>query len=835
MRRETRIALALLSVLAAGCQAPSSDCGAALQTLDRCMAASCAQSDSPTCQRFASRSLLFGARAGQCATLSASQIESLSAGRCDDAASAFAAAGKADDGRPPFSVPGTDAADEGFTIKVLSQSASELVIELLIHDVSYTTRVKDGVTYHELSVKNAGRVPEVGRPLVPIWNPMLAVPEDTARAWVKRIDVDPADRQVVSGINLVPYQRDTVEDEPPATLVVDRDFYARDAWYPGQDINQQPLQVATWRNVRVIRGTMAPVQFNPARALLTITKRVVVTVGIERDPLAARETIGAGAETFARAYERSLVNYYEHRDGRGDAGDSATRTRYLVIAKDELVDAVQPLLAQKQAEGVTTALVRSSELLLPDELRPRPETIKATIRKYYDEQSIEFVLLVGNVRDLPMYTWVDRPSDSWYGCLRGDDPLPEVAVGRITGRTAAQVSVHVQKIIKHNETRDELADWRKRVLLVSHSEDSPGKYQQNSEDVRKRRYRAPSVSFVTAYGSRASNDDVVARIEQGAAIVNYRGHGTKDAWEGWNGGDFTAAQASALQNGDKLPIVLSVACWNMALSATSVRPTIAEAFVHNPNGGAVAYLGATRPSFTQPNHDFNRYLFRALLDSGTTTIGPLLMQANARLYAQYGDDDSALANLHMYAWLGDPALRVGRAMYTPPALSPNGVIINEVLADPPNGAAGDANGDGTRHFAEDELVEIVNANNSAVDLSGYTIADEVGVRFTFPAGTTLDAGKAIVVFGGGDKARFAAMGGTQVLVAAKPLQLNNDGDTVTLAAPDGRLVDRLSYSRSDARDRAMVRARDGDPSAPFVPHPGERAFSPGLKADGTPF
>src|SRR5215216_967323 len=77
------------------------------------------------------------------------------------------------------------------------------------------------------------------------------------------------------------------------------------------------------------------------------------------------------------------------------------------------------------------------------------------------------------------------------------------------------------------------------------------------------------------------------------------------------------------------------------------------------------------------------------------------------------------------------------------------VVINEYLADPPPALAGDANGDGTRDAAQDEFVELVNTGAAPLDISGFTIRDATGVRFTIPPGKIMPAGEAAVVFGGG--------------------------------------------------------------------------------------
>ncbi|MBN2497836.1 MAG: lamin tail domain-containing protein [Deltaproteobacteria bacterium] len=168
----------------------------------------------------------------------------------------------------------------------------------------------------------------------------------------------------------------------------------------------------------------------------------------------------------------------------------------------------------------------------------------------------------------------------------------------------------------------------------------------------------------------------------------------------------------------------------------------------------------------------------------------------------------------------------------PPEIEVPELMINELLADPPSDLAGDANGDGVRDASQDEFVEIYNHGQSLVDLEGWQIADATGTRFVFPHGATLMSGEAVVVFGGGEPA--GDFGGSIAHATASMLGLNNSGDTVLLVAPDKTVVDRVDFGREGGQDRSLVRERDGDPTAAWVPHPGE-PFSPGKRQDGSAF
>ena len=176
---------------------------------------------------------------------------------------------------------------------------------------------------------------------------------------------------------------------------------------------------------------------------------------------------------------------------------------------------------------------------------------------------------------------------------------------------------------------------------------------------------------------------------------------------------------------------------------------------------------------------------------------------------------------------------------TPPSLFAQtaNVVINEILADPPSGAAGDANGDGVRSAIQDEFIELVNTGGISADLSGWTLSDAVGVRHIFPAGTVLPPGGAIVVFGGGSPT--GDFGGAPVQTASTGrLGLNNTGDEVILRDASSNVVDSHIYGGEANDNQSITRFPDG--TGDFfkhaeIPAASGARFSPGTRVDGTPF
>ncbi|MCY3868774.1 MAG: lamin tail domain-containing protein [Gemmatimonadetes bacterium] len=157
------------------------------------------------------------------------------------------------------------------------------------------------------------------------------------------------------------------------------------------------------------------------------------------------------------------------------------------------------------------------------------------------------------------------------------------------------------------------------------------------------------------------------------------------------------------------------------------------------------------------------------------------------------------------------------------------VVINEVLADPPSGNRGDANGDGTQNSYEDEFVEILNTGAESIAIGGWQLSDlKPGSKgpFTFPPDTRIDPGEYIVLFGGGTPTGF----GGQVFVDDGKIGggLSNSGDAVFLITTSNDTIARAEWGKEGGKDQSLVRYPEG--TGRWVLHsadPGRGLFSPG--------
>ena len=170
-----------------------------------------------------------------------------------------------------------------------------------------------------------------------------------------------------------------------------------------------------------------------------------------------------------------------------------------------------------------------------------------------------------------------------------------------------------------------------------------------------------------------------------------------------------------------------------------------------------------------------------------------------------------------------------------------GFVLNEVLYDPPANAPGDANGDGNRHFDEDEFVEFVNSSANSLDISGYKLydADRLSINtdnHEFPANTILNPGQAVVVFGGGTPT--GNFGGSLVFAASnQTLNLNNNGDVLTVKNNNDSVLFSFDVTVLSNNPNESY-TRFPDLYGNFTQHDSASTgilYSPGTRVDGTDF
>ena len=172
----------------------------------------------------------------------------------------------------------------------------------------------------------------------------------------------------------------------------------------------------------------------------------------------------------------------------------------------------------------------------------------------------------------------------------------------------------------------------------------------------------------------------------------------------------------------------------------------------------------------------------------------------------------------------------------PPVPRPTyALFISEVLADPPEGPAGDANQDGRRDPYEDEFIELYNAGPDTISLASWQVGDTASLNgyFRFPPGAFIAPSSYAVLFGGGNPSGFTVPVYTDDGSICNGL--TNSGEAIYLIDKTGVIVARVAHD-DWPDDQSIVRIPSD--SDTFVPHttasPTQALFSPGRATEIPP-
>jgi hypothetical protein len=529
-------------------------------------------------------------------------------------------------------------------IMVIESTAERTVIEIDLPGFWARDREIDGTLYQELEIPGQTTMWEVGKPALPVIRFLVGVPDDADVCASATREGDLS----LEGYRVFPFQEpETDAAVGPFPWRIDKRTYESAAAFP--ETIAGAGEPSLWRYLRVVLVEVTPVSFLSRQGELIVRPRMTVTldytpgstVNVLEGPL------GTVSPQWESLYREHVVNY-EWLDRERGGGQDTPGPVYLIITHPNFEASIQPLAEWHHREGLETEVVSISTT--------SAQAIKNEIIARWNEGSLDYVLLVGDVSYIPVYYWSGFLSDYWYACLTGGpDVYADIAVGRLSVTTTAQATAQVSKILAY-EKNPPLDEWLTDIILVAHREDAPGKYVACKEYIRDNIIPQPPFDVDTIYGhlSNGTNSHVSTDINAGCNIVNYRGHGSSVSWPEWDYdyASWLSSHIGSLTNGDKTPIVFNIACDCHMIQGTC----LGETWLNKDPGGAVASLGASDPSYTDANHDYDKELFRQFNEYGQYRIGYMSNAAATYIidhHGSYGQD-----NAKMYLWLGDPATEV---------------------------------------------------------------------------------------------------------------------------------------------------------------------------------
>ena len=265
------------------------------------------------------------------------------------------------------------------------------------------------------------------------------------------------------------------------------------------------------------------------------------------------------------------------------------------------------------------------------------------------------------------------------GSMRNTDLL-NIAIGRLTVSTEQEAMDMVHKIIQYqtidssntsldcniNPSNGILGDWRNKVILVSDDEDQNAYFNDIEIMASKIEQTKPTQNIIkihadayaqqpSAVGERIPDAELAInqRVNDGALLVNYIGHGGETGWA-----HEQILKVPTIQNWSNvsnMPVFMTATC-EFGRFDDHDRVSAGEYVLLNPNGGGVGLYTTTRLVYATPNEWLNRYFYDTVFDLvnyEAQRLGDIYKGTKNKFAINSADQ-----NYRKFALLGDPALKL---------------------------------------------------------------------------------------------------------------------------------------------------------------------------------
>lgn len=275
-------------------------------------------------------------------------------------------------------------------------------------------------------------------------------------------------------------------------------------------------------------------------------------------------------------------------------------------------------------------------------------------------------------------------SDDFYGMMDDNEgtltgaELMDIGVGRLPAKNTDEASSLVDKIISYSTpgttteptccagtSSGRFGDWRNVLCFIADDQDFNLHYDQSEAILNNVKAAHPAYNIdqivldsyqqvSTPGGSRYPevNDAINKRIEKGAFLMNYTGHGGEIGW---------AAEAildipmiNAWQNTNKLPLFITATC-EFSRFDDPLRTSAGELILSNSHGGGCALLTTVRLAFANENKAINLKIMDYMF---TPINGEMPRIGDIHRLSKRDQPYNRIVTL-----LGDPALRLAYPKY----------------------------------------------------------------------------------------------------------------------------------------------------------------------------
>ncbi|MDD3374911.1 MAG: C25 family cysteine peptidase, partial [Candidatus Omnitrophica bacterium] len=472
--------------------------------------------------------------------------------------------------------------------------------------------------------------------------------------------------------------------------------------------NVKILGTSQFRDITFLTLQIFPVDYNSSNHIITQTQGIQFNLSFQTR--ASDNTVkikNPEKNVFHKIYQSQFLNYQWKKDTAILEGKNKPKTQgeYRVLTAQQILDPAYDTNTQffpdylvirsqafinsasfnswlnhrvLQAGGAHTIGVISLETLYSAySSGTNQQRIKNCISFLYQNwrqsaniADITYLLLIGDAdygseaQSWFMPTWDSNnqttgiTGDNKYGCLIGNDDIPELLIGRFPIKDETELSTIINKTLsfENNPPQGENHYGTRHLFLGGSAEalypSSNGarytlleNYQESEEYNNREVYNNHYPNFTFIHHDPMIHDLI---NNKGVLTIAYNGNdGTEEGWQPEN------IDLDALNNTNDIPALVISASSRTARFDWIEGDCFGERWIKKTNGGALAFLGPSRTTTTNPSFFADEEILKGIYKNGAVSLGASVFQAILRFAVTPGCEEQYRYNL-----LGDPAVNI---------------------------------------------------------------------------------------------------------------------------------------------------------------------------------
>ncbi|MBN1356752.1 lamin tail domain-containing protein [bacterium] len=421
---------------------------------------------------------------------------------------------------------------------------------------------------------------------------------------------------------------------------------------PGFRISLGSRQI--FRSIHVARLTVLPYLWDPATGEILVLEKARIRIFADESPdRPVPLKLPPITHSFDTLYRAAVINYQPKlTDEFGEP------EYYLIVTPDEYESRLQGFIAWKEEEGYRVDLLRMSAL--PS--APTPAQLRQAILNYfYGPHPPVYVLICGDQYTTPLYYSYDTThpgdyvDDLYYSLLAGEDILPDVFLGRLPVKNGLELTIMLSKILEYElaPRLENPAFYTTALMAASSLEQSQIDTKEQTRE-RLETYCGYETVHTFYEWNAFTVDNLIATIDQGVSIINYRGEGWRRGWNPDHEYWFDYDDVYTLHNAHMTPFVTSIGCGvNMFADLDDCwgHAMMAHGSVSVPLG-SVGIVGPTWNTHTTYNNWLDRGFYRGYVYWNTYRVGQAMNYGKMYMWDNFPDPGhDAFIDVHFRTYL----------------------------------------------------------------------------------------------------------------------------------------------------------------------------------------